>query len=86
MFTTCENNKGTSKMTAKKFTKMAMMAIATKAAKDEEDLDAFKTEAAKRVEWLLEVAERLADVYMPKGDERTELLSELKGIRKELGL
>ena len=73
-------------MTAKKFTKMSSMAIATKAVKDEEDLDAFKTEAAKRVEWLLEVAGRLADVYMPKGDERTELLSELKGIRKELGL
>lgn len=81
-----ENNKGTSKMTAKKFMKMSTMAIATKSVKDREDLDAFKTEAAKRVEWLLEVAERLADVYMPKGDEQTELLSELKGIRKELGL
>ena len=81
-----ENNKGNNEMTAKKFTKMTMMALATKATKDKEDLDAFKTEAAKHVERLLEVAERLADVYMPKGDERTELLSELKGIRKELGL
>ena len=73
-------------MTAKKFTKMATMAIATKSTKDKEDLDAFKTEAAKHVERLLEVAERLADVYMPKGDEQTKLLSELKGIRKDLEL
>lgn len=73
-------------MTAKKFTKMTMMAIATKSVKDREDLDAFKTEAAKHVERLLEVAERMTEVYRPKCDERTELLSELKGIRKELGL
>lgn len=73
-------------MTAKKFMKMSTMAIATKATKDKEDLDAFKTEAAKHVERLLEVAERLANVYRPECDERTELLSELKGIRKELGL
>jgi len=73
-------------MTAKKFTRLEMRVLATKATKDKEDLDAFKTEAAKHVERLLAVAERLADVYMPKGDEQTKLLSELKGIRKELGL
>ena len=73
-------------MTAKKFTKMATMAIATKAVKDEEDLDAFKTEAAKRVEWLLEVAERLVHACELESDERAKLLSELKDIRKELGL
>ena len=73
-------------MTAKKFTKMSSMAIATKAVKDEEDLDAFKTEAAKRVEWLLEVAERLVHACELESDERAKLLSELKDIRKELGL
>ena len=81
-----ENNKGTCKMTAKKFMKMSTMAIATKSTKDKEDFDAFKTEAAKHVERLLEVAERLADAYLQDLHERTELLSELKGIRKELGL
>jgi hypothetical protein len=81
-----ENNKGANKMTAKKFTKMTMAAIATKAAKDKEDLDVFKTEAAKHVERLLEVAEKAVDECMRKGDEQTELLSELKSIREELGL
>jgi len=81
-----ENNKGTCKMTAKKFTKMATMAIATKAAKDEEDLDAFKTEAAKRVEWLLEVAERLVHARKLESDERAKLTAELESVRKELGL
>ena len=73
-------------MTAKKFTRLEMRVIATKSTKDKEDLDAFKTEAAKHVERLLDVAERLAEVYRPECSERTELLSELKGIRKELGL
>ena len=73
-------------MTAKKFTKMATMAIATKAVKDEEDLDAFKTEAAKRVEWLLEVAERLVHACALEYDERAKLAAELESVRKELGL
>lgn len=73
-------------MTAKKFMKMSTMAIATKSTKDKEDFDAFKTEAAKHVERLLEVAERLVHACELESDERTELLSELKGIRKELGL
>ena len=81
-----ENNKGTGKMTAKKFMKMATTAIATKAAKDEEDLDAFKTEAAKRVEWLLEVAERLVHACKLESDERAKLTAELESVRKELGL
>lgn len=81
-----ENNKGNNEMTAKKFTRLEMRVIATKATRDKEDLDAFKTEAAKHVEWLLEITKHLADVYMPKGDEQTKLLSELKGIRKELEL
>lgn len=81
-----ENNKGTSKMTAKKFTKMTSMAIATKSVKDREDLDAFKTEAAKHVERLLEVAEKVVYECMRQGDEKIELIAELKSVRKELGL
>ena len=73
-------------MTAKKFTKMTSMAIATKAAKDEEDLDAFKTEAAKHVERLLEVAEHLVHARALESDERAKLTAELESVRKELGL
>ena len=73
-------------MTAKKFTKMTTTAIATKAAKDEEDLDAFKTEAAKHVERLLEVAERLVRACELESDERAKLTAELESVRKELGL
>ena len=73
-------------MTAKKFTKMSTTAIATKAAKDEEDLDAFKTEAAKHVERLLEVAERLVRACELESDERAKLTAELESVRKELGL
>ena len=73
-------------MTAKKFTRLEMRVVATKATKDKEDLDAFKTEAAKHVERLLEVAENVVYECMRQGDEKIELIAELKSVRKELGL